>query len=127
MTEEPNRISIASASSRLGVEFDVVLQLVRENCLLALLDQDHGNIISRQERDAIVAELSSSLAKEPVNKSQFSGLYGIDRENLGSLILSTVKEDLEYDKEDVLIGTAYAKASSTVLREKLLKGLDEVG
>ncbi|KAF2440258.1 hypothetical protein P171DRAFT_524346 [Karstenula rhodostoma CBS 690.94] len=119
------RIPVKSASSALDAEFDVVLQLTRENPTLALLSQDGSSIIPREERDAIVKDVEDMLAKELVFKADFTQSRDIHQECLGSILrIPSIKESLADDTKDYLLGKAYSTALTDDMDKKLMSGLE---
>lgn len=125
VTRGSTRISVASASSRLGVDVHVVLRLVRADSTLALLSRDQQNIIPKQERDAIVESLKESLDQAVVVKIEFTELFDIDLEYIQSLLhVSSIKDSLAYDMEDYLLSKTYWTKLSNTMSERLVAGKD---
>ncbi|KAF1964718.1 hypothetical protein BU23DRAFT_561689 [Bimuria novae-zelandiae CBS 107.79] len=127
VTTEPARISILIASNRLGVDTDVVLQLVQANATLALLSQDRSSIIPKQERDALVKDLEESLAKGFVAKYEVARSHDLHKDSLDDLLqVANIREGLAENTVDYVLGEAYEKELFKAIRQKLVDGMNDI-
>ena len=125
-TEHSSRLSLLNASSKLSVDIHVVIQLVKANSAVVLLNQSQQQIVLQQERDTIVKALEESLEKGVVSRSKFLQEHDLHRESLDSLLrTSNIKESLADGTEDSLLSKAFLTTLSGAVEEKLIHALDE--
>jgi len=122
---EPERHSLSDVSSKLDVKVNVVLQLVHEHPQLALLSQNGQAIAGKPVRDLVFAELEELLTKQLVSKNAIAQKHDVSLQAINKLVhIPLIKQQLEKEMDDDLLGARYATALSNTICEKLQDGLN---
>lgn len=117
VTKGLSRISVRSLADDLDVDPDLVLQLVRTHSGVALLSTDNSCIVTIDERDALLRNLSNGLSSGIVQKSQFASEADLD-ENSVNALLKDVEGEVVLDDGHVF-SKAYEQKVSDDIAESL--------